>query len=225
MAGKFSLKPTADPAQRRQILKRGIIGIALVILLAFLLSFFGGGNETASNGTAQQIPPEENRLDARALLEAEPDTPAAPAATPIPANRKFDYEASDSGTLTLPESSETVPSPAENSGNVELAPVIPEPLPADETPAAATVPAQDEAAPAAAVHGKAVLYCGSYPSSQKAEEQKALLAFQGKMSSVTRHNGAYALKLGPFRDRDAARSEFSKLDAAGLVDACSLEDE
>ncbi len=87
----------------------------------------------------------------------------------------------------------------------------------DKTPSSAT-----EQQPTST---KASLYCGSYPSSAKAEEQKAIMAFQGLSSTVVRYKGVYSLKLGPYKNRDRAKAAFNDLDAKGLVTECSLENE
>ena len=107
-------------------------------------------------------------------------------------------------TTTVPSKPQVQDTPAASS-------------PTDRTPSSAT-----EQQPTST---KATLYCGSYPSSAKAEEQKAIMAFQGLSSTVVRHNDVYSLKLGPYKNRDRAKAVFKDLDAKGLVTECSLENE
>lgn len=227
--GRFSLKPGAGPNQRAAILKRGVLGIAAVVLVAFAVSFLGGGD--AQNAQSQRpSEPESLALDTKALLEAEPDTQAS-AAAPIPANRKFDYEAADnSGALSPADTPIAVtPSPAENSGNVEVSEPAAASLPIPAIGPVDAAPSEDAPAqnvkPAQGAGTAAVLFCGKFGTSQSAEERKAMLAFQGKSSTVVKRGSGYSLKIGPFKNREAARAEFAQLDAGGLVNECSLEDD
>ncbi len=288
----------AQAPSRAQILKRGLIGIAAVLVLAFLASFLGGGGDSgapakqdaakAQQSGAQQE--DESAIDTKDLLGGEPDAPSSGEPQRVPASQKFDYSAgmsdgqdsaqdSQDGALTPPsgtapaaepiaqpapsaqapsgndEGGEAVPiqdaeapltapasspAPAQKPDASESAPApapaeaaapAPAPAPAPASAAQAQKPAQsasqqqkEQGAPEARESDGAVLYCGSFATSRAAEEQKALLAFQGQRAQVVRRSGSYTLKLGPYKTKAAARSEFSKLDQAGLVSECALED-
>lgn len=296
-------KRAAQAPSRAQILKRGLIGIAVVLVLAFIASFLGGGSDAPApkdqqaqggqKAQAQQGSSEDEggAIDARDLLGAEPDAPSPDGDQRVPASRKFDYSAgmdddqgAQDGALQPPKGTapaaepmaQPAPGQASNSqgGDGEAVPVqdaegpLSAPVPAQgqdgalgapsgaqaepaQAPAAAPAPApaatpapapapaatpapapapaakpeaqQQPAQPARESSG-AVLYCGNFGSSRQAEEQKALLAFQGQRAAVVKRSGSYTLKLGPYKTKAAARAEFSKLDQAGLVSECALED-
>ncbi len=265
--GFFKLKAqTAGPEQRKEIIKRGIFGIVGVILVAYAVSFLGGGS---NDEAAQQSAKSQNNssdtiaLDTKSLLEDDAQG-SQPAAAPIPAKQKFDYQGqansatADVGPQMAADAPITTPAPltsqddpdavpaldddpfASSSNNTQpqLAPqtVAPQPAPQPQVtqpqaaPQVQQTPVQDTSAavtpkPQAPAATKAVLYCGTFSSQSKAEEQKALMAFQGLQSTVVKHNGNFTLKLGPYKSRDAARQAFSKVDATGLVSECSLENE
>ena len=262
-----------DVVQRKEILKRGLIGIIVVLVLAFAASFFGGSADKSPQDTnnAQKDSSEEISLDTSALLNDEANTAQNNSANQVPASRKFDYrgidEANDQGQV--PDAEVTQPAYApidpvepvapiapsnnnalvQNGGNDELVlPQEPEPMDAEgntpsnnaqapqarndvakpqyvkpqpETPSQASTQGSTQSSTQGST--KAVLYCGNFSSSAKAEEQKALMAFQGLSSQVVKHGSSYMLKLGPYKSRDAAKKVFSRLDADGLVSECSLE--
>lgn len=304
-------KRAAQAPSRAQILKRGLVGIAVVLVLAFIASFLGGGSDAPAPKDQQtqgdqkpknqqnnsQSEDEGSAIDAKDLLGAEPDAPSSSGDQRVPASRKFDYsagmdddqgaqdgaleppkgtapasepmaqpapgqassaEGGDGEAVPVQDAEEPLPAPAPAQGHdgalsapsssqPEPAPApaatpAPAPAPAPaSTPAPAPAPAATPApAPAQAPAAKseaqqqpaqpakestgAVLYCGSFGTSHQAEEQKALLAFQGQRAAVVKRSGSYTLKLGPYKTKAAARAEFSKLDQAGLVSECALED-
>ena len=102
----FGKRPAQAPS-RAQILKRGLIGIAVVLVLAFIASFLGGGSDAPApkdqqaqgdqKPTAQQSnsqsEDEGSAIDAKDLLGAEPDAPSSDGGDRVPASRKFDYSA------------------------------------------------------------------------------------------------------------------------------------
>ena len=245
--GFFKLKTqTAGPEQRKEIIKRGIFGIVGVILVAYAVSFLGGGSndEAAQQSAKSQTNSSDTiALDTKSLLEDDAQG-SQPAAAPIPAKQKFDYQGqansatADVGPQMAADAPITTPAPLTSQDDPDAVPAL------DEDPFASSsnnaqpqvapqvqqTPAQDTTAavtpkPQAPVSTKAVLYCGGFSSQSKAEEQKALMAFQGLQSTVVKHNGSFTLKLGPYKSRDAARQAFSKVDATGLVSECSLENE
>ncbi|MGN0908302.1 MAG: SPOR domain-containing protein, partial [Succinivibrio sp.] len=169
----------------------------------------------------------------------EPITPAAPEAqqgsSAAPAGDGGQDEAVP--VLDAPEpapapspaakSPEAAPSTAQSQSPAPAAAPAPAPAAAPASAAANAAAAggnKDQAHDGAAKDGGAVLYCGSFASSHAAEEQKALLAFQGQRAFVVRRGSSYTLKMGPYKTKAAARAEFSKLDQAGLVSECALED-
>ncbi len=271
--GFFKLKPqAAGPEQRKEIIKRGIFGIVGVILVAYAVSFLGGGSSdeaTQQNAKSQDNSSDTVDLDTKSLLEdGAQESQVAP--VQIPAKQKFDYQGQNSNAtanvgpqqaadapittpapLTLQNDPDAVPALDEdpfasdsNNSNAQpqLAPqpVQPQVAPQEtqkvtppqpqvvpqtkKTPAQETTPVATPK-PQVTTSTKAALYCGSFSSQSKAEEQKALMAFQGLQSTVVKHNGSYTLKLGPYKSRDVARQAFSKVDATGLVSECSLENE
>lgn len=254
--------------QRKEILKRGLIGIIVVLFLAFAASFFGGGDDKApqAKNDTEKDSSEEISLDTSSLLNDDANQAQSSSTTQIPASRRFDYrgmDENDSQNATLGELDANTTQRADapitpvepiaplatpsnntteqNGGNTELAlPAENVPFDADENkfpPAsnalapqtsneetkAQEVKPQSESKNNVTSSTKAVLYCGNFVSSSKAEEQKALMAFQGLSSQVVKHGSSYVLKLGPYKSRDAARKVFSRLDADGLVSECSLE--
>lgn len=259
--GFFKLKTqTAGPEQRKEIIKRGIFGIVGVILVAYAVSFLGGGSNedaTQQNAKSQDNSSDTIALDTKSLLEDDAQD-SKPATVPIPAKQKFDYQGqansatADVGPQMAADAPITAPAPltsqdapdavpaldddpfASSSNNVQPQ-LAPQPAPqpqvkqsqvapqVQQTPAQEIAPAVTQ--PQATTSAKAVLYCGSFSSQNKAEEQKALMAFQGLQSNVVKHNGSFTLKLGPYKSRDVARQAFSKVDATGLVSECSLENE
>ncbi len=266
--GFFKLKTqAAGPEQRKEIIKRGIFGIVGVILVAYAVSFLGGGaNDEAAlqNAKSQDNASDTISLDTKSLLEDDAQ-PSQSAPAPIPAKQKFDYQGqlntnvgpqdtadapiTAPAPLTTQENTDAVPAFDEdpfasstNNAQPQMAPqrVEPQPVAQPQTqvapqpqavPQVQQAPAQQVAPTAPAkpqattTSSKAMLYCGSFSSQSKAEEQKALMAFQGIQSTVVKHNGSFMLKLGPYKSRDAARQAFSKVDATGLVSECSLENE
>ena len=67
------------------------------------------------------------------------------------------------------------------------------------------------------------LYCDSFSSSQQAESQKAVLAFQGIVATVVQNqDGTYSLRIGPFASDDEARNTFYSLNERGVVQKCAL---
>ncbi len=265
MTGLFKgKKHESERDQRREILKRGLIGIAVVLILAFAVSFFGGSNEKADPSDTKATPDhsDEISLDTSALLNDQPASNSQSLPPQIPASRKFDYRGPDNADnndgdalITAPADAPIIPngdaqaSPSglnpvtENGGDPDFGsetsqgPFNAQSGPqgsADQMndssasmPGNATKPQNAEntasADPVQKSSGQAFLYCGTFSSAAKAEEQKALMAFQGLSSQVKKHGASFVLKLGPYKDRDAARQTFSKLDANGLVSECSLE--
>ncbi len=293
-------KANGQSQSRAQILKQGLIGIAVVLILAFVASLLGGGNEAPENKTtatsgqdqtanknADNGSSENNEtkpIDTKDLLGAEPDAPSEGEPQRIPASRKFDYNAGtddnnnatpksavNAGPLTTnPEPAEQpVTPPAQNNVSVPASNDYEDAVPVQDaenasgdsspnphnaetsavqtqqqnviqdtgsdkakdsgiTSAKSDLKGQNEPVADTAASekssGSAVLYCGKYENSHAAEEQKALLAFQGQRSTVTKRQGQFTLKLGPYKSKAEARNEFSKLDGAGLVNECALED-
>ena len=86
-------------------------------------------------------------------------------------------------------------------------------------------PAEMGPPPAAVQAPGAVLYCDSFPSQAKAEEQKARIAFAGVSADVTRQDGRIVLRIGPFANRDQARAKFNQLAEMKLLGQCALVDE
>ena len=251
--------------QRQEILKRGLIGIICVLVLAFAVSFIGGGdNQPSQNDTPKSD--ETTSLDTDALLNGDAQQPVQNTQQ-IPASRRFDYQGGGDASAPIAPSSENVANsqqpavPDDPSSQITTLPAK-DGAPVDafmeegpayqnddtvektvpDTAQTTTVPSQPQVQdthvtpeqpdknPATAneqkpASTKASLYCGNYPSSAKAEEQKAIMAFQGLASTVVRRNGAYSLKLGPYKNRDRAKTAFKDLDAKGLVTECSLENE
>lgn len=73
-------------------------------------------------------------------------------------------------------------------------------------------------------NGKSTLYCDSFANSKDAESKKANIAMTlGFMSKVVKKDNTFKLQLGPYSTADEAKNVFSKLDASGLVNECSLE--
>lgn len=83
--------------------------------------------------------------------------------------------------------------------------------------------AESKPAVAAPVNQKNTLYCDSFSTSQQAETQKAIMAFQGVVATIVQNqNGTYSLRIGPFANSDEARSVFYSLNKKGMVQKCAL---
>lgn len=84
----------ATPQERRQILGRGLIGIAAVIVAAFLISLLGGNDEKPAEQAQQERSEPGMQLDTQALLN-DPNAVPAQEAQHVPAAQRFDYQAGD----------------------------------------------------------------------------------------------------------------------------------
>ncbi len=137
----------------------------------------------------------------------------------VPASQRYDYtnllsqdyqpaDPAEDPFAGMKQGSDTTPD--SSAPDTKAAPPAQEPAPVDT----------------AGQPSDAWLYCDSFASEALASEQKALVAFQGLSSHVVAsENNSYQLKIGPFPDREFARSEFNRLGEAGLVSRCSLVEE
>lgn len=159
-------------------------------------------------------PSTESLEEYGAEAEIQPLTPAVPAAaapgapavvsrsTPAPAT------ASNAAPYAAPKAAAAA-KPAAPPASKPTAPKTATPK------AAASVPAAKPAS--------ATLYCGSYTTRSAADEQKALLAFQGITSRIVKLGPNFALALGPYASKEQARSTLASLQARGLVRNCSVK--
>ena len=66
--------------------------------------------------------------------------------------------------------------------------------------------------------GPYALICGSFKTSERAEAQKAMIAFQGISSDIhLSKNGYYRVKLGPYSTKRLAESDRNKLKRANAA--------
>lgn len=202
-------------ARQKKILLLAAMMAIVVVFISFLLSL----SEDQKTSTTP----------AKATGELAPTAPVQQ-----PAAERYDYvnmlnEPEQPSTDNTATSGSLTPPVSESAPHVSDDPFAhmqpkPEPAPSTtptSTPATentVTTPATDSTAT------QAILYCDSFSSAQEAESRKAMIAFQGISSQVTHQDGKIVLAVGPFKDRQVARSTFATLADKGLVTQCSLTD-
>ncbi len=211
---------------KRKLLMIGGAALVVIIFIIFLSSLGSdedkaapapaGAAQTGHAGSlSSQIPqvPASQRYDYSNMLEGE---------LPSPAQATSDLQGSVTAGQDDPFAGMRPQTPEQEQ--TEAAASAPESYQAQTAPAQDTM-SQD--APSGQLgHLKAYLYCGSYGTEPLAQEQKALLAFQGLGSQVVRSpEGNFQLKIGPFDNREQARAKFNELGTQGLVERCALVDE
>lgn len=205
--------------RQKKILLLAAMMAIVVIFVSFLLSLSEEQPSSQSTPAAQASgeltpatavqQPAAERYDYVNMLnepESSSDSTAGQSGSLPPPSGQSAPAVSDDPFATLKPESNVSPSPA---------PAVP----ATPTDTTVTPPATDT--PTAA---QAILYCDSFGSAQEAESRKAMIAFQGISSQVKEQEGKIVLAVGPFKDRDAARSAFATLADKGLVTQCSLTD-
>lgn len=214
-----ALKPKLSvklaPRQKKLLAIAGVMAI-VVIFISFLLSL--SSDQTAT-------PPQASAPSSGTL------TPAGNESVTQPAAERYDYvnmlneppaEAADSsaaasGSLNPPAASPFAKDAVSDSGT------LPQPTAEPPAPANNAAPEMQPAKQPLAAK-QAILYCDSFATENEAESRKAMIAFQGISSRVTAQGNTIVLAIGPFADREAARSIFSNLAEKGLVTQCSLTD-
>lgn len=213
------------PPQKKKVLALG--GIAFVILLfaSFLLSLSEDDNTSTDNSAVNNsntVSQSQNGNGNNGSLQ-------------LPSSQVYDFEqnSATSGSGSLEDLLNSAP---DNNAAGNSDPFAGMPGTRDEVnqsaPEESQVPDEVFTEAPLPVPGpaeiptntaKAVLICDSFASSQEAESQKAVLAFQGQSATVVRNNdNTYSLKVGPFDTDERARSVFNELGGKGLLNRCAL---
>ncbi len=196
--------------QRKKLLAVGAVAAIVLVFAGFLLSLSGGSKSSEAAAPAATAAEEQNQAVSGELQ--------------LPASKRYDY----ANLLTDEQPAEEI-TPVQPETEVEDDPFAdmqdldqswPEDIyPADSSSTAAAVQPQVVQTPR-----QAIMYCDSFTSTQDAESQKALIAFQGIVATVVPQGQTYSLRIGPFPNREAGRQIFSILSDKGLVRQCALSD-
>lgn len=218
--------PGLPPIPGRKLLG---IGLLLVIAAAFVSFLFSlSGDDSSKGQTASDFAVHQQAGTARNNAGTQPQVPAAKrydyasmVNEPLP-DRQENVNADStgvSGTITPPPAVPVQPQGSGQQGSPAMQAPQAEPAPAQPQAQAQPQPQLTETLPQAAI-----LTCGSFTTEGEAQQQKALIAFQGVSSEVIRSGSGFALQMGPFASREEGRNVFNKLAAQGLVQQCALSD-
>ena len=198
------------PPQKKRVLAIGGVAFVVLLFVSFLLSL----SEDDGQAQAPVAPAPQEQAAA---------TPQAPRQ---PDGQRYDFEQGQQGQggaledlLKSPEQPAPAPSDpfagmpgtgTESANAQDLDQVF-----VDPAPGPAPIP---ESKPT-----QTVLICDTFSDAGSAESKKAILAFQGMVSSVVQNDdGSYSLKLGPYDSAEQGRSVFNDLSTKGLLERCAL---
>lgn len=209
-----------------------MIGGAAAVVIIFIIFLSSLGSDEDKTAAAQADAAQTEQAGTTGTL-----TPQ------VPASQRYDYSNMLEGELPPPSQASSDLQGSVPAGEDDpFAGMRPQTPAQDQVPAQTQTPApaQGQTPPPAPAQGvvppapsagqtgalKAYLYCGSFSTEPQAQEQKALVAFQGQSSQVVRSpEGHFQLKIGPFDNREQARAKFNELGTHGLVERCALVDE
>lgn len=222
------------PPQKKRVLALGGTAFIVLIFVSFLFSL---------SEEPKQAPQEQGTLQ---LTEQAPQGKQGEIALPrTPDEKRYDFEhgaepAPSGGLEDLLNAPANELTPQEPQGTVDVTQdpfanmngtrdelpskpqIIDEPATSGEREALGPAPIPTEPEPVAPAPNT-VLICDSFNSAQDAETKKALLAFQGKASTVLRNqDGTFSVRLGPFDSADQARLVFNELSTKGMLSRCAL---
>lgn len=208
------------PPQKKRVLAIGGVAFVVLLFVSFLLSL-----------SEDEQPTQTQPVDQAQSAVTTPQDPRQPN------DQRYDFEqgTQEQGTqeqgaledlLKTPEQPQVTPSDpfagmqgtgtesgsSENANAQDLDQVFVDPAPA---PGPAPIPTNEPP--------QTILICDSFGDAGSAESKKAILAFQGMVSSVVQNDdGTYSLKLGPYESAERGRSVFNDLSSKGLLERCAL---
>ena len=239
---KFSIDSLLNgrelPPQKKRVLAIG--GIAFIVLLfaSFLLSL-SEDESTPSNDVANAVAqPELNtnltpNMGPNNQTQVQGQGQDQTGTLQLPSSQRYDFNQGQSqqgqGLESLLDDNAPIgenndPFANMNGSRDEVNHSVPGYGPADiPTPEDTQAQAQAQAQANNQAVPNHTLYCDSFSSSQQAESQKAVLAFQGIVAAVVQNqDGTYSLRIGPFASDDEARNTFYSLNERGVVQKCAL---